>query len=650
MTKLFTRNRLAVKMSSFVARWLVSRLFRGLTHTQVQPVRQLRLARPLSSFKDVSSYSLRSHTCGELRAVHAGEDVSLCGWVQFQRKQLFVTLRDSYGVIQLVLPQDKSHADIKQTLAHLPPESVVCVQGVVQLRPIGEANKAMATGDVEVSVSKVEMVNKSKILPFQIRDFFQVNEHLRLKHRYLDLRGSQLQNNLRVRSQVIMKMREFLVNTHGFVDVETPTLFRRTPGGAREFVVPSREKGKFFCLPQSPQQFKQLLMVGGVDRYFQIAKCYRDEDLRQDRQPEFTQVDIEMSFVDQRGVEQLIEELLEHAWPDGKAPLKLPFPRMPYKDAMEKYGSDKPDTRFGMELHDVSDIMRSSGVTVFERLLKDSPGNSVQAFNAKQAALHLKTKDIEKLQDVAKQATSKGLSVLQVVSGGEVKGPMAKHISAPCKKALLQELQAEEGDMLLLAAGEHLKTCELLGRIRVECANVLETHGVHLRDPDVFNFLWITDFPLFVPREDGSGLESAHHPFTSPHPEDTDLVFSQPHKVRSQHYDLVLNGNEIAGGSIRIHNAELQRYILEEVLKEDASVLDHLLEALQSGCPPHGGIAIGLDRLMAVLCKTDSIRDVIAFPKSHAGHDPMSGAPSWLTDAELQPFHVRVQPGSSSEL
>ncbi|CAH1272575.1 DARS2 [Branchiostoma lanceolatum] len=634
-------------MSGFAARPLLSRLLRGLTHPQVNPARLLSLARPVLSFKDVSSYSLRSHTCGELRAVHAGEDVKLCGWVQFQRKQLFVTLRDSYGVIQLVLPQDKNHADIKQMLAHLPTESVVCVQGVVQLRPIGEANKTMCTGDVEVAVSKVEMVNKSKTLPFQIRDFFQVNEHLRLKHRYLDLRGSQLQHNLRLRSQVIMKMREFLINTHGFVDVETPTLFRRTPGGAREFVVPSREKGKFFCLPQSPQQFKQLLMVGGVDRYFQIAKCYRDEDLRQDRQPEFTQVDVEMSFVDQRGVEQLIEELLQHAWPDGKGTLNLPFPRMPYKDAMEKYGSDKPDTRFGMELHDVSDIMRSSGVTVFERLLKDSPGNSVQAVNVKQAALHMKNKDVEKLQESSKQTQPKGLSVLSVLPGGEVKGPMAKHIGAPCRNALLQELQAEEGDMLLLAGGEHLKTCELLGRIRIECANILETFGVQLRDQDVFNFLWITDFPLFLPKEDGSGWESAHHPFTSPHPDDTDLVFSHPYKVRSQHYDLVLNGSEIAGGSIRIHDAELQRYILEEVLKEDAAVLHHLLEALQSGCPPHGGIAIGLDRLMAILCKAASIRDVIAFPKSHAGHDPMSGAPSPLTDAELQPFHVRVQPESS---
>ncbi|XP_035683590.1 aspartate--tRNA ligase, mitochondrial-like [Branchiostoma floridae] len=634
-------------MSRFVARCLLSGLLRGPAHPQTQPARFLSLARPVLSFKDVSSYSLRSHTCGELRAVHAGEDVTLCGWVQFQRKQLFVTLRDSYGVIQLVLPQDKKHADMKQTLAHLPPESVVCVQGIVQLRPIGEANKAMSTGDVEVAVSKVEMVNKSKSLPFQIRDFFQVNEHLRLKHRYLDLRGSQLQHNLRLRSQVIMKMREFLINVHGFVDVETPTLFRRTPGGAREFVVPSREKGKFFCLPQSPQQFKQLLMVGGVDRYFQIAKCYRDEDLRQDRQPEFTQVDIEMSFVDQRGVEQLIEELLQHAWPDGKGALTLPFPRMQYKDAMKKYGSDKPDTRFGMKLNDVSDIMRSSGVTVFERLLKDNSGNTIQAINAKQAAPHMKNKDIEKLQDLAKQMMSKGLSILQILPGGEMKGAMAKHISSPCRNALLQELQAEEGDMLLLAGGEHLKTCELLGRIRVECADILETQGVQLRDPDVFNFLWITDFPLFVPKEDGSGLESAHHPFTAPHPDDLDLVYSHPHKVRSQHYDLVLNGNEIAGGSIRIHDAEVQRYILEEVLKEDAAVLHHLLEALQSGCPPHGGIAIGLDRLMAILCKADSIRDVIAFPKSHAGYDPMSGAPSQLTDAELQPFHVRVQSESS---
>uniref|UniRef100_A0A8C0HKN6 Aspartyl-tRNA synthetase 2, mitochondrial n=1 Tax=Buteo japonicus TaxID=224669 RepID=A0A8C0HKN6_9AVES len=470
-----------------------------------------------------------------------------------------------------------AHSHVKKLLSNAPVESVVRVTGIVSSRPPGQENPKMPTGDIEVKAETAEILNSCKKLPFEIKDFIKKSEALRMQYRYLDLRSFQLQYNLRLRSHIVMRMREYLCNLHGFVDVETPTLFKRTPGGAKEFLVPSREAGKFYSLPQSPQQFKQLLMVGGLDRYFQVARCYRDEGSRPDRQPEFTQIDIEMSFVDQAGIQRLIEGLLQYCWPEERGPIVTPFPSMTYKEALADYGTDKPDTRFGMKIVDISDFLRRLDIQFVQNALS-YPHGTVKAICIPQG----------------------------VVSGA-------------------------------------LHTCSALGNLRLESADLLEAAGLVLRDPTAFHFLWVVDFPLFLPKEENpTELESAHHPFTAPHPSDTSLLYSDPTKARSQHYDLVLNGSEVGGGSIRIHSAEQQRFVLEKVLKEDSEVLSHLLEALEFGAPPHGGIALGLDRLISLIVDAPSIRDVIAFPKSFRGRDLMGNAPDYVTPEELEPYHIQV--------
>uniref|UniRef100_A0A8C7Y8F5 Aspartyl-tRNA synthetase 2, mitochondrial n=1 Tax=Oryzias sinensis TaxID=183150 RepID=A0A8C7Y8F5_9TELE len=487
-----------------------------------------------------SSLSLRTHTCGELNVDHVGKWVTLCGWVQYLRQDLFVILRDFSGLTQILVPQEESASKVKADLCDLTVESVIMVTGTVRKRPAGQENK-MPTGEIEVLAENVEVFNVSKKLPFEIKEFVKKSESLRMQYRYLDLRSSRMQKNLRLRSQLVMKMREFLCNEHGFVDVETPTLFKRTPGGAKEFVVPSREPGLFYSLPQSPQQFKQLLMVAGVDRYFQIARCYRDEGSKPDRQPEFTQVDIEMSFVDQEGIRTLVESMLQHSWPAEKGSIQVPFQTMTYEEAMRDYGVDKPDTRFNMKLTDISDIFSSTQVE-FLRSALDQPEGSIQAILVPCGALFT-GRELESIKQTAKTQFGQR---------------------------------------------------PLLGSLRLQCAELLESHGRPVRDPLAFHFLWVVDFPLFLPKEDEpQELESAHHPFTAPLPEDTALLFTEPHKVRGQHYDLVLNGCEIGGGSIRIHRASEQLYVLKNILKEDPSQLTHLLEALDFGAPPHGGIALG---------------------------------------------------------
>ncbi|ELW62478.1 Aspartyl-tRNA synthetase, mitochondrial [Tupaia chinensis] len=449
----------------------------------------------------------------------------------------------------------------------------------------------MPTGEIEIKVKTAVLLNSCKKLPFEIKDFVKKTEALRLQYRYLDLRSFQMQYNLRLRSEMVMKMREYLCNLHGFVDIETPTLFKRTPGGAKEFLVPSREPGKFYSLPQSPQQFKQLLMVGGLDRYFQVARCYRDEGSRPDRQPEFTQIDIEMSFVDQTGIQSLIEGLLQYSWPSDKAPIAVPFPSVTFAEALATYGTDKPDTRFGMKIVDISDAFRNTEIGFLQDALSKTQG-TIKAIRIPEGAKYLKRKDIERIRK---------------------------------------------------SAADHFNQCTLLGKLRLECADLLEMRGMVLRDPAVFSFLWVVDFPLFLPKEESPReLESAHHPFTAPHPGDIHLLCSEPEKVRSQHYDLVLNGSEIGGGSIRIHDAELQRYILQTLLKEDVKLLSHLLKALDYGAPPHGGIALGLDRLICLVTGAPSIRDVIAFPKSFRGHDLMSNAPDSIPSEDLKPYHIQV--------
>uniref|UniRef100_A0A674MUH3 Aspartyl-tRNA synthetase 2, mitochondrial n=1 Tax=Takifugu rubripes TaxID=31033 RepID=A0A674MUH3_TAKRU len=477
------------------------------------------------------------HSCGELRSDHVGEKVTLCGWVQYLRQELFVILRDFSGMTQVVIPQKESAWHLKSTLCDLTVESVIKVTGTVRCRPEGQENKLMPTGEIEILAESVEVYNLCQKLPFEIKDFVKKSEALRMQYRYLDLRSSQMQRNLRLRSQVVMKMREFLCNMHGFVDIETPTLFKRTPGGAKEFVVPSREPGRFYCLPQSPQQFKQLLMVAGIDRYFQIARCYRDEGSKPDRQPEFTQVDIEMSFVEQTGIMSLVEGLLQHSWPAELGPIHLPFNTMTFEEAMRDYGVDKPDTRFAMKLIDLSDIFMSTDVP-FLRSALSQPGGYVQAICVPSGLRRRKFEDIQDFMSLRQRT--------------------------------------------------------LLGHLRLQSAELLECCGVSVRDPSVFHFLWVVDFPLFLTSEhEPENLESAHHPFTAPLPEDTHLLYTEPQKVRGQHYDLVLNGCEVGGGSIRIHKASEQRYVLKNILKEDPTLLTHLLEALDSGAPPHGGIALG---------------------------------------------------------
>uniref|UniRef100_A0A4W5L7I0 Aspartyl-tRNA synthetase 2, mitochondrial n=1 Tax=Hucho hucho TaxID=62062 RepID=A0A4W5L7I0_9TELE len=572
-----------------------------------------------------SSLSFRSHTCGELRPADVGKEVTLCGWVQYLRQDLFVIMRDFSGLAQILIPQDEAKIDLKTALCDLPPESVIRVKGTVRLRPDGQENK-MPTGEIEVLAESVEILNVCRKLPFEIKDFVKKSESLRMQYRYLDLRSSQMQYNLRLRSQLVMKMREYLCNVHGFVDVETPTLFKRTPGGAKEFVVPSREPGRFYSLPQSPQQFKQLLMVAGIDRYFQLARCYRDEGSKPDRQPEFTQVDIEMSFVDQAGIRGLIEGLVQYSWPVEKGPVSTPFPCITYEKAMKDYGVDKPDTRFAMKLMDISKTFHNTEIEFLKDAL-NQPGGCIQAICIPDGAVRMPIKP----------------SIFFLVKAdGALKSPLNRLMPASAKQQLLQMAQARPGDLLLISAGT--QECRpLLGKLRLQCAELLEGSGVAVRDPSAFHFLWVVDFPLFLPKEeDPDQLESAHHPFTAPLPEDAHLLYSLPHKVRGQHYDLVLNGCEIGGGSIRIHKASDQQHVLETILKEDPSLLSHLLEALDSGAPPHGGIALGLDRFLSIIVGAPSIRDVIAFPKSFRGHDLMSRAPDFVSEDELKSYHISV--------
>ncbi|CAK6439558.1 unnamed protein product, partial [Pipistrellus nathusii] len=603
--------------------------------------RGLRLSAP-RRVPELSSFVARTNTCGELRSSHVGQEVTLCGWIQYRRQNIFLVLRDFQGLVQVLIPQDESAASVKKILCEAPVESVVQVSGIVVSRPPGQENPKMPTGEIEVKVKTAELLNPCKKLPFEVKDFMKKTEALRLQYRYLDLRSFQMQYNLRLRSQMVMKMREYLCNLHGFVDVETPTLFKRTPGGAKEFVVPSREPGKFYSLPQSPQQFKQLLMVGGLDRYFQVARCYRDEGSKPDRQPEFTQIDIEMSFVDQTGIRSLIEGLLQHSWPRDKGPVQAPFPAMAFAEALATYGTDKPDTRFGMKIVDISDVFRNTEVGFLQDALS-KPQGTVKAMCIPEGAKYLKRKDIESIRKFAADHFDQEVLPVFLKANRNWNAPVAKLVMEEQGLGLMRRMENQEEDMVLLTAGEHKKACTLLGKLRLECADLLEARGVLLRDPALFSFLWVVDFPLFLPKEENPGeLEAAHHPFTAPHPSDIHLLHTEPEKVRSQHYDLVLNGSEIGGGSVRIHDAQLQRYILETLLKEDVTLLSHLLQALDHGAPPHGGIALGLDRLICLVTGAPSIRDVIAFPKSFRGQDLMSNAPDFIPPEDLKPYHIQV--------
>ena len=592
----------------------------------------------------------RTHHCNEIRDEHVGQAVTLNGWVHSNRDLggvLFIDIRDREGRTQAVFDPSDLPAELFETASKLHSESVISVTGKVRVRPDGTKNEKIDTGLVEIMAEQLEVLNHADVLPFSIDDpevAAKVNEELRLKHRYLDLRRPEMIHNMRLRSRVATATRVFMED-QGFLEIETPTLFKSTPEGAREFLVPSRlHPGHFYALPQSPQQYKQILMVAGVEKYFQLARCYRDEDLRADRQPEFTQIDIEMSFIDREDIYALIEGLLARVWKTAlDIDIPTPFPRVAFEDVMNRWGIDKPDTRFDMELVDMTDDFASSEFKVFSGTV--AKGGVVKALNAKGFAC-VTQGQMETMTDYAKSFGAKGLAYIKI-ENGEWKSPIVKFFSDAEKAALQEKLTIEEGDLILFAADEWLNACEILGKIRLYCAEKLTEMGKMSIAADQFNFLWVIEFPLLMFDKEMDRWYSSHHPFTSPVEEDIPKLTSDPKSVRGQHYDIVVNGVELGGGSIRIHQRELQKTIFEDVLQIPADVAQerfgYMLEAFRYGAPPHGGIALGFDRLIAMLCGADSIREVIAFPKTAKGADLMSNAPGTAEPRQLRDLHINLR-------
>jgi aspartyl-tRNA synthetase len=592
----------------------------------------------------------RTHHCNELRPAHIGQTVTLAGWVHSRRDLgglIFIDIRDREGRTQTVFDPSDLPKDLFEKASGLRSESVIEVTGKVRQRPEGTNNSKIPTGEVEVMVTGLEILNIAEALPFQIDDpevASKVNEELRLKYRYLDLRRPEMARNLRLRSKVATATRVFL-DEQGFLEVETPILFKSTPEGAREFLVPSRvHPGQFYALPQSPQQFKQILMVAGVERYFQIARCFRDEDQRADRQLEFTQVDIEMSFIDREDIYALIEGLLKRVWKTAlNMDIPTPFKRVSYFEALNRYGIDKPDTRFAMELVDFTEDFRASSFKVFSGAIAN--GGVVKAINAKGLAGATQGQ-IETMTEYAKSFGAKGLAFIKV-ENGEWKSPIVKFFSEAEKAALAQKLAIEEGDLILFAADQWLNACEILGRIRLYCADVLKGQGKLNIPTTRFDFLWVIDFPLLSFDKEQNRWYSSHHPFTAPVTEDIPHLKTDPKKVRGQHYDIVVNGVELGGGSIRIHQPDVQKTIFEEILQIPPDMVQarfgYMLEAFKYGAPPHGGIALGFDRLNAILCNTPSIRDVIAFPKTAKAADLMVDSPAPAEPKQLRDLHIQLR-------
>lgn len=592
----------------------------------------------------------RTHHCNEIRDEHVGQTVTLNGWVHSNRDLggvLFIDIRDREGRTQAVFDPSDLPADLFETASKLHSESVISVTGKVRVRPDGTKNEKIDTGLVEVVAEQLEVLNHADVLPFSIDDpevAAKVNEELRLKYRYLDLRRPEMIHNMRLRSRVATATRVFMED-QGFLEIETPTLFKSTPEGAREFLVPSRlHPGQFYALPQSPQQYKQILMVAGVEKYFQLARCYRDEDLRADRQPEFTQIDIEMSFIDRDDIYALIEGLLARVWKTALGiDIHTPFPRIPFEEAMNRWGTDKPDTRFDMELVDMTGDFASSEFKVFSGTV--AKGGVVKALNAKGFACVTQGQMVT-MTDYAKSFGAKGLAFIKV-ENGEWKSPIVKFLSDTEKAALQEKLAIEEGDLILFAADKWLNACEILGKIRLYCAEKLTEMGKMSIPADRYNFLWVVEFPLLMFDKEMDRWYSSHHPFTSPVEEDIPKLSSDPKAVRGQHYDIVVNGVELGGGSIRIHQRELQKTIFEDLLQIPADVAQerfgYMLEAFRFGAPPHGGIALGFDRLIAMLCNAESIREVIAFPKTAKGADLMSDAPGTAEPKQLRDLHINLR-------
>ena len=581
--------------------------------------------------------SLRSHICGGLTMEEINKKVVLCGWVYTRRDHggiIFIDLRDRYGVTQLVFNPNTEYFKEADKLKR---EDVVQVEGTVKKRPKGMENKNMVTGDIEVFVDKLTVLNKSDVLPFDIEDRIDVNEEIRLKYRYLDLRRPIMQQRLLIRHKAAQASREYL-SSQNFTEIETPMLVKTTPGGARVFKVPSRiHAGKFYALPESPQMYKQLLMVSGCDRYFQIARCLRDEDLRIDRQPEFTQIDMEMSFIDREDIYAVIEGLLKNIFKKTiNLDIKTPFLKMSYHDAMSKYGSDKPDLRFGLELKDVTEIMKHSDFNVFKSVI-DKKG-VVYCLNAKSCG-KFSRKEIDELAELAKVYHLSGLAWIKIEKG-KLEGSIAKFISEKLQKELIKAVDAKDNDLLLFTAEQFEKCVTALGGIRLHIAKKLD-----LLNPKDYNFCWVADFPSFEWNEELESWQAKHHIFTSPLDEDIKYLENNPEKVRAKAYDVVLNGVEIGGGSIRINKKEIQTKMLQVTgltYEEAEKKFDFLLNAFKYGAPPHGGIAIGFDRLCALLCGINDIREVIAFPKNKSAENPMDSSPQEWTGNMLKELHLKL--------
>ena len=585
-------------------------------------------------------HSMHTHTCGELRREHIGQEVTLTGWVWRRRDHgglIFVDLRDREGVTQISFDPEHSGGEAFHAAEGIRSEWPIKVTGTVRKRPEGMENAKLATGDVEVLVSAITVLNRSKTPPFQIEDHIEAGEDVRLRYRYLDIRRPHMMANLKMRSDFTFAIREAL-HKRAFMEVETPSLFKSTPEGARDFLVPSRiQPGHFYALPQSPQLLKQLLMVGGVERYYQVAKCFRDEDLRADRQPEFTQVDIEMSFVTQDDVMGALEDVLKDAFAGMGVELPTPLRRISYWDAMETYGIDKPDTRYGMHLVDVTNIFKDSKFKVFASAA-NTEGDVVKCINAKGAGTWARSR-IDKLEPVARELGAKGLAWIAFREDGSINSPIVKFFSDEEMAALRERVDVQPGDLVMFAAGPRLQSCEILGGMRCHMADALDVPR------EGHDFLWVVDFPLFHWDEDRKAYASEHQPFTQPMEEDIDKLDTDPLACGSHTYDFVMDGFEAGGGGMRIHDAQLQEKILEKLgftPERARAQFGFLMDALEFGAPPMGGFALGLDRVCMLLAGADSIREVMAFPKTSSGSDMMSDAPSEVSAKQLKEVSLRL--------
>lgn len=583
----------------------------------------------------------KTHTCGELRASHAGQTVSLAGWVHNFRTfggVIFLVLRDRYGITQIVTDPD-AFPEAHKAIVEAKSEWVLQIEGPVRMRPSDQFNPKMATGEIEVEAHKVTVLNAAKPTPIVVNRDDDENEDIRLKYRYLDLRRERMTRNLILRHRVVKFMRDFM-DRHGFIEVETPILFKATPEGARDYLVPSRiHPGHFYALPQSPQQLKQLLMVAGLDRYFQIARCFRDEDLRGDRQPEFTQLDLEMSFVHRDDVLALVEQLYTEMLPavaPHKKIMSSPWPKFSYREVVERFGSDKPDLRFGMELQDVTDIFAKSKFRVFQSALE--AGGVIKCIVAADCA-GTSRKEVDALTETAKSLGAKGLATLAVTGEG-LKGTAAKFVTAAEAEAVKSKVGAKESDLILFAADTRAVVNKTLGGLRLALRDQL-----NLADKDTMAFAWIVDFPMFAWNEEEKKWDAEHHPFTMPKLEDLPKFETDPAGILSDAYDMVCNGYEMASGSIRIHRSDVQLKVFQLLGlsgEEIEQKFGHMLEAFQYGAPPHGGMAPGIDRLVMLLTDEPNIREVIAFPKNQAGRDVMADAPSTVPEKQLKELHIKI--------